>query len=140
MRTIEQFERVPESGIIIRKEGAIIRVFFGIKEVTQKSPDDKAEAKKGEDSDAQQGVKLYEGYTVDVNGRTYADIVAAIVNDKYSSNDVQALQSNYIEAKDAESELTEAKREEYLAEWTNFQNWRKQAKEVAAEAVKMINE
>lgn len=140
MRTIEQFNEVPENGIIIRKEGAIVRVFFGIKEVTQKLPDDRAKSKEVEESDEQQAMKLYEGYTVDVKGRTYADIVAAIVNDKYSSDDVQALQSNYIEAKDAGSELTEAKRKEYLAEWTNFQDWRKQAKEVAAEVVEMINE
>lgn len=140
MRTIEQFERVPESGIIIRKEGAIVRVFFGIKEIHQEGFEDKAKTKNGEESNEQQGVKLYEGYTVDVNGRTYADIVAAIVNDKYSSNDVQALQSNYIEAKDAESELTESKRAEYLAEWATFQDWRKQAKEIAAEVIKMIND
>lgn len=140
MRTIEQFYSMPYENIIIRKEGAIIRVFFDINEVTQKSPDDKAKSKEVEESDEQQVMKLYECYTVDVKGRTYADIVAAIVNDKYSSDDVQALQSNYIEAKDAGSELTEAKRGEYLAEWASFQDWRKQAKEVAAEVVEMINE
>lgn len=140
MRTIEQFNEVAESGIIIRKEGAIVRVFFGIKEVTQKSPDDQAKSKEVEESNEESVMKLYECYTVDVNGRTYADVVAAIVNDKYSSDDVQALQSNYIEAKDAESELTEAKRNEYLAEWASFQDWRKQAKEVATEVVEIINE
>lgn len=135
MKTIEQFSSVPENGIIIRQEGAILRVFFGIKAVEQSA------GVTDEDSEGASPsvvADLYECNVVDVKGRTYSEIVAAIVNGKYSSDDVQALQSNYIEAKDTDSGQTKVKRAEYLTEWSEFQDWRKEAKEVAAEVVEML--
>ncbi|MCM1075932.1 MAG: hypothetical protein NC548_52650 [Lachnospiraceae bacterium] len=134
MKTLEQIEMIPQNGIIVRQEGAVLRVFFDIaKAPTPESPKDGEEVHTQPDD-------LCECYNVDVQAPiTYGSIVAAIVNDKYSSDDVQALQANYLEAKDSKSSLDSDKRKEYLAEWSDFQAWRTTAKEIATSVVSMIN-
>jgi hypothetical protein len=66
---------------------------------------------------------------------TYASIVSAIVNDRYSADDAQALSANYNEAKDTDSEIDDDKRAEYVAEYVAFQAWRKKAKDIAKKVV-----
>lgn len=135
MVSYNEFAEVPESGIICFKEGMMIRVYFDIEPyepvVSENDPGH---------MHAESIADQYVCENVDVEGRTYSDIVSAIVNDRYSADDVQALQANFIEAKDAESQLTEDKRAEYLIEYSDFQAWRKKAKEVATAVLELISE
>lgn len=135
MISYNEFAVIPENGIICREEGTILRVYFDIKLhepiVSENEPE-------GMHSETSQDIYVCEN--VDVEGRTYGDIVSAIVNDRYSADDVQALQANYIEAKDPDSDLDDDKREEYLTEYAEFQAWRKHAKEVAATVVDLITD
>lgn len=135
MKSYNEFPIVPESGIICKEEGAILRVYFDIKPhvpvVSKNQP------QSTHDESAQD---IYVCENVDVKGRTYADIVSAIVNDRYTADDVQALQANYIEAKDETSEILDEKREEYLTEYSAFQEWRKKAKEVASAVLNLISD
>lgn len=81
MKTLEQIPEIPESGIIIRKEGALVRVFFDI----AKAPVPEIE---GEESSHPED--LCECYTVDVAApATYGSVIAAIVNDRYTTDDVR---------------------------------------------------
>lgn len=124
MKTIEQLRCIPESGIVIRQEGGVVRLFFDITPA-------QAVALEGEESCAPDD--LYECYNVDVKAPVnYGSVIAAIVNDRYTADDAQALISNFTEAKDENSGIEQTKREEYISEWTEFQQWRAKAKEIAA--------
>jgi hypothetical protein len=69
-------------------------------------------------------------YLIDVEGEgrvelgpgrfTYESIVSAIINQKYSSDEMQAIINNYLLDNDA-----------YKAEFDEMQNYRKKAKEIA---------
>ena len=63
-----------------------------------------------------------EGSTLTIGpGRfTYENIVSAIINQKYSSDEMQAIINNYLLDNDA-----------YKAEFDEMQNYRKKAKEIA---------
>lgn len=131
MKALEQLPNVPENGIVIRQEGALVRLFFDIE------PAPAMPVEEGE-TPCNPG-DLYQCYNVDVaTPANYGNIIAAIVNDKYSADDVQALTANYFEAKDPESGLTEEKRAEYINEWNEFQAWRAKAKEIAAYVVTQL--
>lgn len=133
MKTLEQIQEIPESGILLRAEGAVLRVFFNISKAKPMATGEDGE-ESGEPED------LCECYNVDVNAPfNYGNIIAAIVNDKYSSDDVQALQANYIDAMDEKSKTASDKREEYISEWNDFQSWRATAKEIAAKVISMLN-
>ena len=69
---------------------------------------------------------------------TYGSIVSAIVNDRYSADDVQALSANFIDAKDTRSSVEEDKREEYVNEWSEYQSWRTTAKGIATTVITML--
>lgn len=131
MKTIEQFDAVPAGGMVIRQEGAVLRVFFDIEKMQPQVTED-GTASEGSDD-------VYTCYNVDVKAPfTYGAIVSATVNDRYSADDVQALSANLIEAQNAGSDLSDDKRREYLGEWADFQAWRAKAKQVAAEVVNAI--
>lgn len=133
MKAFEQIPSVPESGIVIRPEGDIVRLFFDIEPA---SPVDSME-----DEETSHPDDLCQCYNVDVPVPiSYGAIVAAIVNDKYSSDDVQALSANYIEAKEPDSLIDEEKREEYLTEYSIFQGWRRRAKEVSSAVLESLSE
>ncbi|MDE5872140.1 MAG: hypothetical protein K2H22_09390, partial [Muribaculaceae bacterium] len=100
MTSYNEFAVIPENGIICVEEGPILRVYFDIKPhvpvVSENDPTGILD---------ESAAPIYECENVDVDGRTYGEIVSAIVNDRYSADDVQALQANYIEAKDSDSEI-----------------------------------
>lgn len=124
MKALEQLPNVPENGIVIRPEGAVVRLFFDIEPVTEMPAED-GETPSGPSD-------LYKCYNVDVPvPANYGSIVAAIVNDRYSADDTQALISNFTSARIEDSDMTEDKREEYIAEWNDFQSWRAKSKEIA---------
>lgn len=133
MKSFNEFSTVPGNGILFIEEGQLLRVYFDIEPYSAPMSENEPEEISRSTTDNQ-----YECEVVDVQGRTYSDIVSAIVNDRYSADDVQALQSNFIEAKDSGNILDENKREEYLSEYSAFQAWRKKAKEVATHIVEKL--
>lgn len=139
MKCNYQFSSIPESGVIVLTEGALLRLFFDIVESPKAPAMGDAEDADGvaEESETQ----TYDCIQVDVaSGRTYADIVSAIINDRYSNDDVQAILANYTEARNDDSGFSEEKTEEYMAEYSEYQQWRKHAKEVAAIVLEQINQ
>jgi len=117
-------ESLPECGVMVVKEGTTTRLFFDFQKKV-------SEEEGGADD-------LYYCESVDVQGTGYGDIVSAIVNDRYSADDIQAIVSNHIMAIDANSDVTEEKREEYLREEQSFREWRKHSKEIARIVIEVL--
>lgn len=111
---------VPE-GVQVTMEGSLVRLFFDYAKNEINVEGEKREQLVCEN--------------VNTSGRTYEELVSAIVIDHYSADRREAIFANYEEAKDETSELTEEKRAEYLGEYSEFQAWRKHAKEIANEAL-----
>ncbi|MDD3229626.1 MAG: hypothetical protein PHE09_10460 [Oscillospiraceae bacterium] len=117
MKAIITLDVMPESGVHVIKEGVFTRLFFDF------SPHIPAEGDSFEDE--------YECENVDVQGQGYDAVVSAIVKARYTTDTREAIFANYEEAKDAGSDITEDKRAEYVAEYNQFQAWRKKAKQIA---------
>ena len=124
MKASYQMTELPQSGVKVTVEGAILRLLFDFSQATP--------------AEGEVATDIYKCESVDVNGRTYGDIVSAIINDRYSADEVQAIMANYAEALDGSSDITAEKRAEYLAEYEDYQTWRKHAKEVAHTVVSEI--
>ena len=115
----------PMGGLKIVNEGNVLRLFFDWQSVEPIEPDDAV---------------AFTCENIDVVGaRDYGSVVSAIVNGRYSPDDVQAILANYELAKDAESDISDEKRTEYMADYAAFQAWRAHAKEVAADVLVQIN-
>lgn len=132
MKTNSSIEWLGENPgeVAVKAAGQDIRVYFDIEE--RLSDSESEESAKGEPENP---VRSWDAEMVRVSGHTYGSIVAAIVNDKYSADDVQALTANVMEANDPDSSLPDEKKAEYITEWAEFQAWRAKAKEVAAKAM-----
>ena len=74
----------------------------------------------------------YRSHYIQVDKIDYATIVSAIVSSRYTSNDVEAIMLNNMEA--SNTLLSDEKRIEYLAEDNNLKSWRTHAKTIAQEA------
>lgn len=135
MKSYYQFPSVPESGIIAYLEGGLTRIFFNIKPFV---------FPKNEDEDGmmnfENAPETFECEQVDVAGRTYNEIVSAIVNERYSPDDVQAIFANYTEVNNTSPlvKIAVEKQDEYLNEYSAYQEWRRLAKQVAEETLKII--
>lgn len=127
MKANYQIIELPQSGVQTTIEGNLLRILFDFKKYEVKT-DDETEAPND----------IYDCESVDVNGRTYGEIVSAIINDRYNNDSVQAIMANYEDAKDESSPISEEKREEYIHEYNLYQNFRKHAKEIAKIAVEQI--
>lgn len=119
-------QEIPESGVQVTIEGTLVRLLFDFSKPDSEGGDTPAE-------------DIYDCESVDVRGRGYGDIVAAIVNDRYNSDSVQAIMANYAEAIDAESDIEADKRTEYVAEYNEYQAFRKHAKDIAHKVIELIN-
>ena len=87
---------------------------------------------KGEQTET--GVKVWKQLIVILEAPlSYENIIAAIVNAKYSNDDVTAITLNYLLA--VHNEVDENKQEEYINEYRTFQAWRKKAKEIAKDVL-----
>lgn len=120
-------------GVEVRVEGNTLRVFFDFEEIS--IPNHEAGEKKPKT------VKQLKYESIDVvGGRAYPDIVSAIVRDRYSDNEIQAILANYAEVNNTASVLilTPEKKEEYLQEYADFQQWRAHAKEIAHVVITLI--
>lgn len=126
MKANYQMQEIPESGVQVTIEGTLVRLLFDFSKPDSEGGDTPAE-------------DIYDCESVDVRGRGYGDIVAAIVNDRYNSDSVQAIMANYAEAIDAESDIEADKRTEYVAEYNEYQSFRKHAKDIAHKVIELIN-
>lgn len=117
MKTYMKVTNMPTNGILSIKEGSLLRLFFDFVAVPP------TEESSNEDQ--------YSCENIDVEGSDYGSIISAIVKGKYSDNDKDAIFANYEEAKDTTSDLDAEKRTEYLQEYSDFQAWRKKAKDIA---------
>ena len=121
MKVFQVLDVLPKNGIIVREEGDIIRVFFGIEKMA-------AETSKSGEVIVPDGMCSMEN--VDISGtRTYDGIVNAIVCDHYPADKMQAIINNH---------LLESESKEHQAEFAEMQAWRVKAKSVAKEVVTMI--
>lgn len=126
----------PAEGIKVVVEGNLLRLYFDYKKVEAATAStDGSTVKNGNSEDT-----IYSAENIDIEGgmRDYAAITAAIVNDKYDLNDVQAILANKALADDAKSAITDDKRKEYLDEYTNYQTYRAHAKEIANQVLTLI--
>ena len=127
MKANYQIPQLPQNGVQVTLEGPLVRLLFDftpaapVLENGQEAPDD-----------------LYDCESVDTTERSYGGIVSAIINDRYSPDNVQAVLANYENAKDPESTLADEKRAEYLQEYRDFQEYREHAKTVARLAIAKI--
>lgn len=121
MKAYSDFNGVVPESVQVTMEGSLVRLFFdyAINEIN-------VEGEKREQLVCE---------NVNATGRTYEELVSAIVTDRYSTDRREAIFANYEEAKDETSELTKEKLAEYMKEYSDFQAWRKRAKEVASEAL-----
>lgn len=99
------------------KEGSLLRIFFDYQDIPVTE----------EDGDIQK----YLCENVDVEGTSYADIVSAIIRSTYSQDYVEAIMANYTVAKDTTTDITEAKRAEYIDKYNDYQAFREKAKQIA---------
>jgi len=127
MRTIQQMSVLPapQNGVVAFVEGVTVRIFFDF----GPAPDMDGEP-------APSDLRACE--SIDVDSRAHGDIVAAIIGGRYSADAAQAVIANYDLARDPDSGITEAKREEYLQEYAAWQAWRARAKEVAREVASIL--
>ena len=127
MKANYQIIELPQSGVRTTIEGNLLRILFDFK---------KAEVKTDDETEAPNDI--YDCESVDVNGRTYGEIVSAIINDRYTTDSVQAIIAHDEAAKDESSPISEEKRKEYIYEYITYQVFRKHAKEIAKIAVEKI--
>jgi hypothetical protein len=124
MRAIGQFNAIPESGVIAERDGEYLMIEFDFEQY------------KPQDETQEVAENTYAMEYVTHKGETdYGKIVSAIINDKYSTDDVQAIIANYEEARSAEE--PSEKEQEYLAEYAEYQEWRRHAKEIAKIVIAM---
>ena len=102
----------------------LFQIHFDTEEVQALSND-------GDSSSGQSLSTQYRSLYVQVSVLDYSTLISAIITSRYTSSDVEAIMLNNLEASDAESELTDEKRSEYISEYDALQEWRKHAKEIA---------
>ena len=78
-------------------------------------------------------VTSYRSLYVQVTALNYSDLVAAIIQSRYTSSDIEAIMLNNMAAIGNTETLTTEKRAEYIGEYMGLQAWRAHAKEVAHE-------
>ena len=77
-------------------------------------------------------VTSYRSLYVQVKSISYADVISAIIQSRYSDSEITAIVMNNMQANDINSEISQEKRKEYISEYTELQSWRKHAKEIAS--------
>lgn len=85
-----------------------------------------------QDADVDNYTFMWKRVTLPVAIWSYSAIVAAIINAAYPSDDMQAINNNYLRTLDG-SELDADKREEYIAEHHEMNAYRDHAKTIAME-------
>lgn len=123
----------PANDMSVIIEGSLMRLYFGYKKEEPAHKTTGNSMRRIEDD-------TYSCENIDiVQGRTYGEITAAIIADKYDGNAVQAIIANKALADDAASNITAEKRKEYLTEYAAFQTYRAKAKALANQALAIIS-
>ena len=79
-----------------------------------------------------QPVTSYRSLYVQVKSISYANVISAIIQSRYSDSEITSIVMNNMQANDINSEISQEKRKEYISEYTELQSWRKHAKEIAS--------
>lgn len=74
---------------------------------------------------------LSDTFSIILNACKVSDIIDAIIRERYSASQVEAIVNNY---------LLDTSNEEYLKEFNEMQEWRKQAKSIAKKVNDFIQE
>ena len=128
----------PANDVKVVIEGSLMRLYFAYKkELPTSSSTSSSTIING---DLREESYSCENIDIDGGGRTYAEIIAAIVNDKYDNNAVQAIIANKALTDDTKNDITDTKRTEYLQEYNDFQIYRETAKTVATKAVAILED
>lgn len=124
---------LPQDDLEVVPDNGLLRLYFDFEEIQVPS---------GDMGNPEETMTMVRCENVDVpTGRSdYGGIVSAIINERYTADDVQALVANYEAAKDTESVLPSEKRKEYLKEYATFQEWRSHAKDVAKQVLSLRTE
>lgn len=121
----------PQGGISIIVEAGLLRVFFDYEKDTTKRVD--------MDGEEYVDDTAYVCELVEVQApHTYPALISAIVDSRYPASDVTAIIANHALALDKDSDITDEKRKEYLADYDSFQEWRAHAKEIARKVLTLI--
>lgn len=128
---------LPKDNVKVTLSGNYLQVAYDFVRIEQKS----------EDSNDGMHMMLEnscQGEYIELRGgiRSYDAIVDAIIEDKYPSDKMDAIRLNFELAQNsavASIALDDSKREEYIAEYKEMQEWRIHAKEIARKAVELIN-
>lgn len=128
---------LPKDNVKVLVSGNYLQVAYDFVRIEQKS----------EDSNDGMHMMLEnscQGEYIELRGgiRSYDAIVDAIIEDKYPSDKMDAIRLNFELAQNgavASISLDDSKREEYIAEYKEMQEWRIHAKEIARKAVELIN-
>lgn len=124
---------VPQGGINTIVEAGLLRIFFDYEK-------DETVRTDIEGNETEPNENAYICELVEVQApHTYPRIVSAIVDSKYSTSDVTAIIANHAIAVDESSSITDEKRDEYLQDYTTFQELRSHAKEVAKSVLTLIS-
>lgn len=114
------------TGVKVVVEGALLRIYFDF---------EKCEPVRMEGMDEPVS-EQYVCENVDVEGsHDYGNIVSAIILSRYDASRRDAIFANLEMARDGASELDEGKRDEYLKEYTEYQEYRIKAKRIAKEVL-----
>lgn len=105
-------------------QGTITQIFFNFEDVQHTEED-------GESGTSQ--AKHFRCDLVEVDVLDYGNITSSIVRSKYSQDDVEAILSNYQLCKDGEA--PEGKCDDYQQRYTEYQEWRATAKNVASQVL-----
>lgn len=128
---------LPKDNVKVTLSGNYLQVAYDFVRIEQKA----------EDSNDGMHMMLEnscQGEYIELRGgiRSYDAIVDAIIEDKYPSDKMDAIRLNFELAQNsavASISLDDSKREEYIAEYKEMQEWRIHAKEIARKAVELIN-
>ena len=115
---------LPASDVRVRQDGTLIRVYFNHQAVPAEN-----------DSDNDMCSFEY----VELQGRNYGDMVAAIIACHYNNDRMQAVINNHALAVDPDdTTLDQEKRTEDLEEYAAMQAWRRNAKTIATTALDIL--
>ena len=127
---------LPKDNVKVTVSGNYLQVAYDFVRIEQKSEDSDGMHMTIENSCQGEYIELRGGI------RSYDAIVDAIIEDKYPSDKMDAIRLNFELAQNgavASIALDDSKREEYIAEYKEMQEWRIHAKEIARKAVELIN-
>lgn len=132
MKVYEAYREVALDAIEVVREGLLLRVNYNF--LTEEQTDEMGDETITTKMLTSDEVKVY-------GSHDYGSIISAIVSEKYSTDDREAIIANYhLAVEGVTNGLTEEKRKEYISEYDTFQAYRVKAKELAKKVISIIEE